>query len=86
MPVLSIKIVLGGFLSAYFLFLEILNLNLTFAVNVILNLSNVISSRNLPLRRTYTLTLIAVYTIAVCTITFNSGAPAYFKQRKKICK
>ena len=43
----------GRFLSAYFLFSEILNLNLTFAVNVILNLSNIISSRSVSLPRTY---------------------------------
>ena len=36
-PVLSIRV---GFLSAHFLFWEFLNMNLTFAVNATLNLSN----------------------------------------------
>ena len=37
-PVLSLRILLDSIVSAYFLFWEILNLNLTFAVNVNLNL------------------------------------------------
>ena len=45
MPVLSIRIVSGQFLSAYFLFWEILNLNLLFAVNVTVNLSNMEKER-----------------------------------------
>ena len=45
MPVWSIRIVSGQFLSAYFLFWEILNLNLLFAVNVTVNLSNMEKER-----------------------------------------